>query len=192
MTRLARRDRRAIALGAAVILAATAVGRGAPLWKRWVSEERDRAWRAETRLGRLRAVVRARFHLASSVAAASKEYLALAPRLLDGDTSPTAGASLLAMVSNAAIGSGLQIGSIQSSGDSAGRRFARVTVRGEATGDVKGLAAFLETLETGPVITGVRELSVDQPEPGAPNEQSEALRIQFVVDGIALRRASVK
>lgn len=192
MKRFSRRDRRAIALGAGIILASATLGRGAPLWKQWVNETRDQAWQAQTRAGRLRVVARARAQLASAVAGASREYLALAPRLLDGNTPATAGASLLAMVSNAVIGAGLQVGSIQSSGDSAGRRFARVAVRGEATGDVKGLTEFLKTLETGPVITGVRELSIDQPEPGAPNEQSEALRIQFVIDGIALRRATVK
>ena len=192
MMRISRRDRRAVVLAAGVVLATVGVGRWLPRWKSWRNDERDRAWQAEARLERLRAVGRARVQLATSVAIASKAYLALAPRLVDGDNAATGGASLLAMVSNAAIGSGLEVGSLQSSGDSVGRRFVRVAVRGEATGDVRGLATFLETLETGPVITGIRELSVDQPEPGAPNEQSEALRINFVVDGIVLRRARAK
>ena len=189
---LRQRDRRAIMLGASVVLAIVVPGRGIPGWKRWVSEERDRARQVQTRVVRLRSIIGVRSRLSDSVRAASRQYLGLAPRLLDGDKPVTAGATLLAMVSNAATGSGLQVGSVQSTGDSAGRRFVRVAVRGEATGDVIGLAEFLETLETGPVITSVRELSVDQPDPGAPAEQSEALRIQFVVEGIGLRRTRVK
>lgn len=190
MMQMSRRDRRAAAVGVVVTAVTLLLGRGLPLWKRWVDEERDRAWQTQATAARMRALAASRSRLALMVAAASKDYLALAPHLLGADTPPTAGATLLAMVSNAAVGAGLQIGSIQSTGDSAGVHFARVAVRGEASGDVEGLTTFLEALETGPVITGVRELSVDQPEPGAPNDQSEALRIQFVVEGIALRRGS--
>jgi hypothetical protein len=188
MTRFSRRDRRVLGFGILVVLTILAGGRGLPLWKAWMTESRDRAWQANTQLERLRAVARNKVATAESLASANQAYLALAPQLLDGDGAATMGASLLALVSSAAGRSGLEVGSIQSIQDSAGIHFIRVAVRGEASGDVLGLAAFLEALETSPSSLGLRELSVEQPEPAAPHDRPEALRIQFLVEGVGLRK----
>jgi hypothetical protein len=188
MTRLSRRDRRVLTVGVAVISITLGAARGLPLRREWVNSARDREWRAEVRRERLRAAVKARTELADSLSSATRRYIGLAPRLLDGDGAATTGAALLAIVSDAAERSGLQVGSIQSTGDSAGQRFVRVAVRGEATGDVIGLTGFLGALEGGQALAGIRELAVDQPEPAAPNGRAESLRIQFVVEGIGLRR----
>jgi hypothetical protein len=185
--RLARRDHRALVVGGVVMLSTLVVGRALPLWNGWVADARDRAWQAETRASRLRRLVVERDILASAAREAGRRYDELTPRLLEGSNAATVGASLLAIVSELAARSGLQLGSLQSTADSAGKEFVRVAVRGEATGDVRGVGVFLEALEGAPFLIGVRELAIDQPEPAAPDDQAEALRIQLVVEGLGLR-----
>ena len=191
---LSMKDRRALGAGALTIALIAGGSRGLPAWRGWIAAEEERAWTADTEVARARASVEAlRLGLADSLARARSAYLALAPSVLSGQVSPTMGAALLSQVSLAASRSGLQVASMEATGDSlAGRHFIRVTVRGDVTGDAAGLLEFVRMLEGGPTRVSLRELSVDQPEPGAPADQPEALRIRFVVAGVGQRREAAR
>lgn len=127
--------------------------------------------------------------VADSLRARNARYLALAPALLDGDTPAAAAATLAGLVSGAASGAQVRMGAIQLRIDTTARgAFVRVGVRADATGDVEGITGMLATLERGPEVLVFRELAITQPEPGAGDDRPEALRVELVVEGLAVRR----
>lgn len=191
MKRFPRQDRRALFLGALAIGAIVIAGKGYPRWLAWTSVQEERAWRAEARLDRVRRIILTRSARGDSIASARRQYLALAPGLLAGAGAATAAAALVAWVSGAAHRNGLTVGDFEALDDSiTEKHFLGVAIRGEVTGDVTGLTGFLQMLEEGPTVATVRELSVDQPEPGAPATRAESLRVRLVVEGIGLWRAA--
>ena len=168
-----------------------AAGRGLPRWQAWISDGRQEAAEAGARVAQLRAVMERRDSTAASLSAQRHRFLSLAPRIFTGGSAATVGASLLAWVSGVADLSELRIGALQTTADSVSEQgFLRVTVRGDATGDVQGLTRFLGTLERGPTLVIVKDLAVEQPAPGAGPQEREALRIQFRMDGIGFPRKS--
>jgi Tfp pilus assembly protein PilO len=62
--------------------------------------------------------------------------------------------------------------------------FARIAVRISATGDVEGLADYLRSIESAEQLLAVRELSVAQSEPGAPDSRAESLHFEMLVEGL--------
>ena len=104
-------------------------------------------------------------------------------------------------MSDAATDAGVKLGSVQPRVDSEPRTlgaaraplhqaFARISVHGDAVGDVVALTQFLAELEHGPVLLAVRALSITQPEPAAPSSRMETLHAEFAVVGLA--RASLE
>lgn len=198
MTRLAlsSRDRRTLVVGAGVVISLVALARGVPAWRRWDADARDSAAELTRELDRAEGSVANRRAVERAFRERATRYVALAPAVVPGPTPAAQGAALAAMVSGAAEGAGLKLGAVQISADLAqganrGPRapapsFSRLRVRADATGDVKGVTDFLAALERGPALLRVRELAVTQPEPGAPAERAEALRVEVVVEGIGI------
>lgn len=194
---LSARDRRTLLAGASVVGGLIALARGLPAWRAWDADARASAAeltaervRAERSVAGERSTVRAFRERAA-------RYVALAPAVVPGPTPAAQAAALGAIVSGAAQGAGLKLGAVQVAVDSAAsgdarRRaaapsaFARLRVRADATGDVKGITDFLLALERGPALLRVRGLAVTQPEPAAPPERAEALRVEVVVEGLGL------
>lgn len=197
---IASRDRRALSLGAFVIVSTLAVVRGVPALREWsetsvvsareVVAEAERAQRAAMGAAALGDTMRAR----------SERLIALAPGLLDAKSVASAGATLASIVSGAAAASDAKLGSMQLRTDTAAldssmavrRAFTRVAVRASLTADVRGLSRFLLALERGLTLLSIEELSVTQPEPGADATRPEILQVEIVVAGLALtgRRAT--
>jgi hypothetical protein len=193
MTIISRRDRRALILGLSFVSAAFLWIHALPRYRAWVSELREIAWLAEADLQRLRLMLGETHATADSLAAARELYLALAPRLLTGESAAASGSALMALVSGAVDRPGLVMGTLQASGDSAaGRHFLRVAVRGDFTGDITALTEFIRAMESDQVRLAFRELAVDQADPAAPGDRAEALRVRFIVEGISLRREGEK
>jgi hypothetical protein len=193
MTWISRRDRRALVSGLAFVSLVSLWIHALPRYRAWVSELRESAWVAEANLQRLRLMLAATHGTADSLAAARERYLALAPRLLHGESAAGTGSALLALVSGAVDRPGLVMGSLQASGDSAaGRHFLRVAVRGDFTGDITALTEFIRAMESDQVRLAFRELAVDQAEPAASSEHAEALRVRFVIEGVSLLREGEK
>jgi hypothetical protein len=174
-------------LGAIVIGGAIGLTRGVPALSDWTAERRASAEELRRELARLEQGIagqRDRKALLSSRAAALAE---LDRGLLRGATPASAAASLAQVVGTAADSSNVHVRSTQVRLDSATaeQHYSDVTVRVDATGDVRGLTQLLARLERGPTLLVVRSLSVSQPEPLA---EMEALRIELEVAG--LMRAS--
>ena len=69
---------------------------------------------------------------------------------------------------------------------------ARVAVRASGIGDIAGVTRLLNDIESGAPLLAVRELSITQPEPAAPDGRAEALRFEMLVEGLARVEAARK
>jgi hypothetical protein len=186
-----RHERRVLLLGAVSISTLVLLSRGGPAWLAWQREARASAAEAAGELAGAQLLVRLRGVLGDTLNARSARYLALAPAVLSGRSPAAAGATLAGLVSGAAAAAGVRLGAVQVLSDSAGpSTFTRVSVRADATGDVRGLTRLLEALERGPTLLAVREISVTQPEPAATPNRAESLRVEIVVAGLALNPPS--
>ena len=187
LVRLSPRDRRTLLGGVGVIVAIAAVGRGLPAWRRWAAETRQGSAELVAETERARATVRDERVVRDSLAARNARFLALAPRLLPGTTPATSAANLAAMVSGAAIVANVRVESLELQADSGGTdAFNRVAVRASLVGDVRGLMTVLATLERGPALLAVREMTITQTEQAASEDRAEVLRSEIVVEGLAL------
>lgn len=184
------RNGRALLAGALVIPMLLSLKHGVPWWRRAVTAARQERLRAESRLSRARLALAGAPATADSLVDAREQLLALAPQFLEGSSPQAAAATLLSLVSGAAGRPGVQVGSLQASADTAAfGNFILVQVRGDLTADVLGTMGFLADLEAMRVLVRVPELSVDQPEPNAPHDRAEQLRVRFLVEGLAPRSA---
>jgi hypothetical protein len=126
------------------------------------------------------------------MAARGARFIALAPVVLDGSSVASGGATLASLVSGAAATANAKLGSVHVKVDTAARgarnTFAHISARADLTADVRGLSRFLLALERGPTRLAIRALSVTQPEPGGASDRPEMLRVEVVVEGLALAR----
>ena len=184
---LGRREQRTVVAGLVVLGVAVLCLRVAPAWWTWTQASRREAAIAAMDLDEARQSVSALSAKHDSLVALNGRYLALAPSILTGRNHGLVGAALASVVSGCAAGAGLELGAITIRPDT-GRLavFGRPSVRGDARGDVAGLTRFLVALERGPLTLALRQLSISQPEPAAPSDRQETLRIEFVIEGVAL------
>jgi hypothetical protein len=181
------REQRVLVIGGGIVLALVVLGRGIPTVLRWhedsrstVSDLRGQVARATQLVGRATAI-------RDSTTVRGRRLIAIAPLLLDGTTSSAATATLASLVSGAAAKANLRLGSLQLAVDSSHHdTFARVSVRGKATGDIRGVSSLLTQLERGPTLLAVRELSIFQSDPASPSDQVETLQVEFVIEGMSL------
>jgi hypothetical protein len=187
--RLGVRDRRALTIGAGLIAMVLLSSRGVPAMLAWQREkDRDSDARQE-KLERAMAAMSRVSSVRDSIRARGARIVALAPALVAGDTPASASASLAELMSGAAALSNVKLGALQLHADTTSRdAFVRVGVHGEATGDVTGVMSMLASLESGPTLLAVRELSITQPEPSAPADHMETLHVELTVEGLMLRQ----
>lgn len=187
------RDRRALTLGVVGIVSAVVLVRGIPALRQWSEASVASAREVSQEATRAVASVRAAGTLKDTMRARGERFIALAPVILDGSSTATAGATLGSIVSGAAAAADAKLGSIQvlpeaARRDSSGRiprAFARVSVRASMTADIRGLSKVLLALERGPTMLSVEELSVTQPEPAGDGSRPEMLQVELVVAGLA-------
>jgi hypothetical protein len=190
---LSPRERRVVKVGVTVVALALVVGRVVPAWIAWVGAERERAAHATERLDEAREAVRNLDSARDTLRARNERYLALAPVLVGGPSAASAGASLAVLVSGNAAAAGLELGTLRVTTDTARETvFARIAVRGDARGDIRGATAMLLALERGPVLLSVRQLSISQLDVGAPSDRAESLRLELVIEGLTIDRDAVQ
>jgi hypothetical protein len=186
---LSQSDRRAVLVGAAVVIGSWLALRGVPALIRAHSE-----WRAHTEAS-VRQLAAAREALADaawtrdSLAARGRRLVAWAPRLLAGGTPAEAMAELQSLVSGLAAEHRVRIVRVEPSADSAAGLFTPVRLRVEAQSDVVGLAQWLAAMEEGDHLLIVPSLVISAPEPAASSGQAEALRAELVIAGWAAPQA---
>lgn len=206
---ISRRDRRTLLAGTGTLVALVALAKGLPAWRAWDADVRAAAAETVAEAARAERRVLALPALRDTLAARNARYLDLAELIVPGEGPAAAAGELGAFVSGSATAADLAVGAMQVRVDTADAApaspppvaiarpadrprsaspFARVSVQGDLTGDVFGLTSFLADIERGPMLLAVRELAITQPEPGAPADRPEMLRVLFVVEGIALWR----
>jgi hypothetical protein len=183
------RERRTIGAGATIICVTLLGFRGVPAWRRWEEGTRAAAVELAAADAQARSAAKSLPAVLDSVSARQERLVALAPRVLDGRTAASAGASLAALVSAAAARSGVALGTLEVRADSGAKTFAPVAVNGDATGDLAGITRMLALLEAGPELLVFREIEIVQPDPGGPADRPEALRLEFTVAGLAVAPA---
>lgn len=182
------RDRRALAAGVVVVLL-VASARGLPALRRWQADVRDSSAALTQEAARARMTVARERTTRDSLAARQRRFIALAPLLLRGETPAMASATLASLISTAATAASVRLGPVQVQADTVARGvFSRVGARAEITGDVRGVSAFLSTLERGPTLVAVRELTIAQLEPAAAADRAEALHVAVAVEALMVRR----
>lgn len=171
--------------GVAVIGGVLACAHGVPAWLAWKRQASASAAQLVAQASEARARVLGLETVLDSLEYRKARFGRLAP-LFVGVGSPTAAAGTLAsLVSVAAQGAGVEVASVQVRTDTTtARTVKRVSVRADVAGDVRGITALLLALERGPALLAVRELSITQSEPGAPDDRPESLQVQFLVEGL--------
>jgi hypothetical protein len=185
---LTARDRRVLIAGTSIVIGVLALSRGWPAARGWQREVMASATELSAEARRAEASAAALPALRDTLSYRMERFVGLAPRLLTG--SPTGvGAALISWVSEAAGEGHLRLGSTHMSVDTVpGGLMSVVTVRLDAHGDVGGLTHLLRVLEESDLFVAVRELSVTQPEPHAAPDRPESLRIEMLIEALALRQ----
>jgi hypothetical protein len=185
------RDQRTLVVGICIVFTLFAVARGVPAGRQWERAQRMHAQEATEQLASMRAGAKLLPSFRDSLQARARRLSTLDSLLLTGRSVADAAASLASTLEELATEDGLKIAAVQIRPDTLiVRSLAHVAVRITGTSDVTGLATFLHDVEDSERTLVVRELSVSQPDPVAPESKPEALRVELLVEGLALIQKS--
>jgi hypothetical protein len=180
------RDRPTAMLGLTVVGALIGVSRGLPALTEWERVHVAEASDVTARLSSARAKVRMLSVLRDSLRARRERLATADSAMLTGTSSAAVAAHLASLIDETAAAARFKVTSMQLGADSgAAGSITRVAVRVTGASDVRGLASFLRSIEGSDTPLTVRDLTVSQPEPAAPNGKPETLRIDAVVEGVA-------
>jgi hypothetical protein len=187
MIAMSPKDRRTLAVGVLMIGSIIAVGRGIPWWRDWDTDQRVRAAIVLARVADFDKAIKALPVMADSARRTAVLYGTASQSLLVEETPTIASAKLTQIVAAVADDADVRITSLQVRPDTAFRdRFARVAVRLTGTGDIQSLVSLLAGFDEQDTLLSVKELSVTPAEATAPDTKPEALRIQVLVEALAL------
>jgi len=183
---LSTADRRALVFGAFAIALIVGLGKGAPAIRSWHSARVAIARDLGGQLASARTGAQWLGALNDTAAAATARLDSVRALMLRARSPESAAASLASIVSAILTAKGADVVALNLQADSVVRLgMARVGVRISAETDVAGLAAILVALESRPMPMVLRELSIGQPDPGAPVTKADALRVDLVVQTLA-------
>ena len=188
--RLTASERRAITRSAALVALAVLLFRGLPFAVGRYATLAARAELTEGALARAHDALDAAPAVRDSVSARARRLVALAPRLLAGNSPAESSAELAALVGSTAAIRHVRITEQETRPDSQASLFTRVSLRVSAESDAGGLASWIADLEEGEKLIRVRALALTAPDPNAPPSQAERLRADVIVDGWATRRTA--
>lgn len=178
------RDRRALVLGGATALAAVLGLRVLP----WgigsaLSAQRELHQQAAL-LARARADLAESPRLRDSAEVLTPAVVALAPKLLSGDTPAEAVADLSGRLNLAASRNEAKLERTDQVPDSAvAGRLRRVRVRASVETDIRGVMGYLRAIEFGDAVLSVADLRIVAPDPSSGERMPEVLRLEVTVDG---------
>ena len=179
-------DRRALGAGVLVIGSMLLVGRGVPAWLQWEQSQRLAVQESHQRLRRAQSAIRAHRAILTMRGQLAGRLDSLSSAHLQATSATMACAALAAMLSDLGDASAIRVTSISVRPDAATKAaFTRIAVRVSATGDVEGLADYLRGIESSAQMLAVRELSVAQTDPTAPDSRAESLRFEILVEALA-------
>ena len=183
---LSARDRRTAIVGVTVVGLLTGLSRGLPALAEWERGRLAAASDATTRAASAHAMAHMLPALRDSLRSRRRELAAVDSTMFMETSSSAIVADLAAALDDIAASARFRVTAMQLRADSvAAGALARVAVRVTGTTDVAGLADFVRVVEGGSMPLVVREVTVSQPEPAAPDARAEVLRVEVLVETIA-------
>jgi hypothetical protein len=189
-TRLGRRDRRAVLVGAVILAAAFGARAGVQPYLRTLSNARARVERERDLLHREHELLAEVKHYPAWIPTAERSLLDEAPRLFAGPELATASATLVNYVSTRAIRHRVFVQqSASRSPTSVASGVVRLQVDLRAVGDLEGILSLLQDLEAGGKLLTVDNLTIAQAEQvgnGSSSRDEEVLVVSATISGYAL------
>ena len=189
---LSSRDTRVLVAGVGVVFAILLVGRALPALARLTDERRQRAALALSEVERIASSRRNAARTRKALARLRPQLAAWDSALVVEGEPGTASARLAELLGEGAESAEARLGAVQLSADTVaiGGALMRARVRANVTGDLMSIALFIESIEAGPPLVAVRELSIAPSQAGTVPGQSETLQAEVWVEGL-FRRAAV-
>jgi hypothetical protein len=187
------RDRKALLLGAGIVVGALLALRGVPAAWNGLRNTRETLSARTELLARAELDVLQADALEDSGAVVRNKVLGLAPRLLSGTREADATADLTLRLKRAAADNRVRVertGPVPDSGRAGGLR--PVSLRAELEGDSRGILGVMGALARAPVASATTDLKITATNPAAPGAVAELLRIEMTVRGWYLRRPESK
>lgn len=185
------KDRRAIILGAVVVLPALVFIWGVRPYRAAMMETRDELETARLALSREKAVVAARPAAPGGQQTTDSALTMVKPRMFEGRDDAIASAQLAAYLGTVARRSRVLMQDANtrpSTSSDEGIRTLRVEVRAES--DVQGVTTFLHNLESGPKLVRVDRLEISRV-PGLEDKNGyETLSVAATIAGFAFNGAA--
>lgn len=177
-------DRRALMLGGTIVVGAVLVLRLLPWTARSVLAAEAALRERVALVARVRADLADASVIRDSAVHVGRALLALAPKILSGNSAAEAVADLSGRVNLAASGHQAKLERVEAVADSfVAGRLRRATLRTAFECDVRGLAGVLEALEFGKAALEVTALRVTAAEPNSADKTAEVLRVELTVTG---------
>jgi len=179
---LTQRDKRTLTIGLISVMSLLTFAHGVPMLRSWERGRFAAASLAASELERLRDGSRELPEIRDSLRARGTRMAALDSVLLRGASPASIAAELASVIEELAGANAIKVTAIQLRSDSVAiAGLASVAVRLSGITDVVGLLAFLRAVEGDATPLVVRELTILQPEPMAPESKPENLRIDVTV-----------
>jgi hypothetical protein len=183
---LSAKDRRAIAMGAVLVLPALIYIWGVRPYRAALTDTRDELETARVALSREKAAVGTTGNSPASQRTADSALMMVTPRLFEGRDDAIASAQLAAYLGNVARRSRVLMQDANTRPSTAspeGIRTLRVEVRAES--DIQGVTTFLHNLEAGDKLVRVDRLEISRV-PGLEDKNGfETLSIAATISGFA-------
>jgi hypothetical protein len=176
------RDRRAVTIAGAIVAAAVLGLRVGPWSVRSYRALQEEVAARSAVLARMRDAIGEAEALGDSSEVVRQAYLALAPRILSGDTEAAALASLTGHLGAVADRSRTTLERADALPDSTqvgGIR--RVTIRASFEGDTRGLTAALRAIDTNPIALSTGAVRVVAPDPASAGVAPEVLKGEILI-----------
>jgi Tfp pilus assembly protein PilN len=172
-------------IGFVAVVSLVTFARGLPALRSWENEQSSAATSAARELALFRGGLRALPEIRDTLRARHRRLLVVDSTLLHGASPSAIAAALASVLEDVAEDNAIKITALQLRADSVAiAGLSHVAVRLTGVSDVIGLVGFLRDVEGSAIPLVVRDLSVSQPEPAAPDSKPEALRIDVLVAGI--------
>jgi hypothetical protein len=169
------------------------IGRGVPALRHWTAERQRQATESAELVAHREWLARTAHWLDREMARVRRELATYDSALVEGESPSTASARLAELVSDAVADTDAKLASIRMSADSVTRpgELGHVVAYASVSGDLASLAAVLQSLEEGPRLLSVSELSIASMQPAVARTQAEQLQAELVVDGLYRRATRV-
>jgi hypothetical protein len=183
--KISKRDRRVLGIGVLAMTTILVAGRVLPALVALTSDQRRRADVASARAARSEWLAHNADALSRALSVSRRALARYDSAFIAGTTASAASANLAQVVTDAVGETDARLGAARADGDStATGDVAHVVAHASITGDLQSIATVLRTLEQGPRVLVISELSIATTQPNVPHDQVEQLQAELVVDGL--------